>query len=195
MFITKEGIIDKKRNGELIINPILDKDAQFEGAKIDLRLDNTFYRVENQFEGIQDTLHRPREIREKITVPYSREDEANKFILHPGEFALASTFEHVAIPADLVGLLGGRSSIARQGIIIHATAGVIDPGYTGTITLELSNIGNIPTVLNPRQRIASIMFAELNEKTERYTGAMGDESAAAPKEKDEDADILEDMSI
>lgn len=195
MFLTKRKLIDKKRNGELVVSPILDKDTQFEGAKIDLRLDNTFYRVENQFEDLQDTLHRPHKIREKITVPYSREEEANQFILHPNEFALAATYEHVAIPQNMIALLNGRSSIARQGIIIHATAGVIDPGYTGTITLELSNIGNVPTELNPRQRIASMMLAELTEETEKYSGNMGDESAADPKNKDEDANILEKVSI
>lgn len=190
MFLSKSEIIERKRNGELAITPILDAENQFEGAKVDLRLDNVFYRIRSEYEYVQDALKRGEERHEQITVPYSRSEEDRQFILHPGEFALGKTFEYVALPDDLVGILGGRSSIARQGIVIHATASIIDPGYTGMITLELSNFGNVPAKLNPRQRIATIMFAEV-EETETYEGVLGQVGEAAPKYEDKDSDIAD----
>jgi len=102
---------------------------------------------------------------DRITV---REGEA--FTLHPGDFALGSTIETVTIPDDLVGQVDGRSSVGRLAIVVHATAGLIDPGFRGQITLELSNIGRIPVRLYPGVRIAQIVLHQMTSAAERPYG-------------------------
>jgi dCTP deaminase len=102
---------------------------------------------------------------ERITV---REGES--FTLHPGDFALGSTIETVTIPDDLVGLVDGRSSVGRLAVVVHATAGLIDPGFRGQITLEMSNIGRIPVRLYPGMRIAQIVLHQMTSKAERPYG-------------------------
>ena len=97
--------------------------------------------------------------------------EGEGFILHPGEFALGSTVERVAIPNDLVARVDGRSSVGRLAVVVHATAGFIDPGFVGEITLELSNIGRIPVRLYPGMRIAQIVFQTMTSAAERPYGA------------------------
>jgi dCTP deaminase len=92
------------------------------------------------------------------------------FILHPGEFALGTTEERVRMPADLVGVVDGRSSIGRLAVVVHATAGFIDPGFEGQITLELSNIGSIPVKLYPGMRIAQIVLHVMSSPAERPYG-------------------------
>jgi dCTP deaminase len=102
---------------------------------------------------------------ERVTV---REGEG--FTLHPGDFALGSTVETVSIPNDLVAQVDGRSSVGRLAIVVHATAGLIDPGFQGQITLELSNIGRIPVRLYPGVRIAQIVLHQLTSPAERPYG-------------------------
>jgi dCTP deaminase len=92
-------------------------------------------------------------------------------VQHPGEFALGTTEERVKMPADLVGVVDGRSSIGRLAVVVHATAGFIDPGFEGQITLELSNIGSIPVKLYPGMRIAQISLHEMSSPAERPYGA------------------------
>jgi len=94
-----------------------------------------------------------------------------EFMLHPQQFVLASTIERVTIPPDLVARLEGRSSLGRLGIVVHATAGYIDPGFEGTITLELSNICIHPIKLYPGMRIAQLSLHELSSAAERPYGA------------------------
>jgi dCTP deaminase len=105
--------------------------------------------------------------------------ESERFIVHPGEFVLATTLEHVEIPDDLVARLEGRSSIGRLGIVIHSTAGYIDPGFKGKITLEISNLGRIAVALYPGMRICQIAFEEMSspvsegygvKRTAKYQG-------------------------
>jgi dCTP deaminase len=93
-------------------------------------------------------------------------------VLHPGDLILASTFENVSIPRDLVGVLQGRSSLGRLGVIVHATASFIDPCFEGTITLELSNLGHLPVKLYTLARVATLAFAFVQGKVE---SAYGDE--------------------
>jgi len=185
--ITK--IIDRIEKGEMSINPILDPEEQCQAAKVDLRLDNVFWRMRVEEETHHDTRDKFEDILDKITIPYSGDN--GKFILHPGEFALARTFEYVDLPADVLGRLGGRSSLARQGIVVHATASVIDPGYAGYITLELTNFGNVPVILYPRQRVAAITFEEIEGGTEEYEGKFGGAGEPIAQEIDQDLNILD----
>ena len=90
----------------------------------------------------------------------TKPDEA--FILHPGEFVLGSTLERVALPNDLVARLEGKSSLGRLGLLIHSTAGYVDPGWDGYLTLELSNVANLPITLYPGMKIGQIGFFRLD---------------------------------
>lgn len=95
------------------------------------------------------------------------------FILHPGEFVLGTTLEHITLPADTVSRLEGKSSLGRLGLLIHSTAGYIDPGFSGQITLEISNIANLPIKLYPGMRIGQLSFHALTEPSEKPYGSAG----------------------
>ena len=95
------------------------------------------------------------------------------FILHPGEFVLGSTLERVTLPDDLVARLEGKSSLGRLGLLIHSTAGFIDPGWDGHVTLELSNVANLPITIYPGMKIGQLSFVQLTEPAERPYGSEG----------------------
>ena len=96
-----------------------------------------------------------------------------KFILQPGQFALGSTVERVALPSDLAGWLDGRSSLARVGLMVHATAHTLEPGWDGAITLEFFNAGNVALALHPGVRICAVSFEKLTTPVERDYGEKG----------------------
>src|SRR5437763_3525370 len=93
------------------------------------------------------------------------------FILQPGEFVLGSTLERVALPDDLVARLEGKSSLGRLGLLIHSTAGYVDPGWDGFLTLELSNVANLPITLYPAMKIGQISFFRLTTAADRPYGS------------------------
>jgi dCTP deaminase len=93
------------------------------------------------------------------------------FILHPGEFVLGSTLERVRLPDDLVARLEGKSSLGRLGLLIHSTAGFIDPGWNGQVTLELSNVSNLPITIYPGMKIGQVSFVQLTEPAENPYGS------------------------
>jgi dCTP deaminase len=95
------------------------------------------------------------------------------FVLHPGEFVLAVTVERLALPDDIVARLEGKSSLGRLGLLIHSTAGYIDPGWEGTITLELSNVANLPMVLTPGMPIGQVSFMFMTTPVDRPYGSAG----------------------
>lgn len=99
--------------------------------------------------------------------------EDTPFILHPGEFVLAVTMERVEIPDDLVGRLDGKSSLGRMGLIVHSTAGFVDPGFKGRLTLELHNIINLPVTLYYKMPVSQISFSRLTTPAEKPYGAEG----------------------
>ena len=98
-------------------------------------------------------------------------DENTPFILHPGEFVLGSTSEHIELPAHLVARLEGKSSLGRLGLVIHSTAGFVDPGWKGHLTLELSNLSNLPITLFCGMKIGQISFLELTTPANRLYGS------------------------
>jgi dCTP deaminase len=93
------------------------------------------------------------------------------FVLHPGDFVLGTTVERVEIPPDLIAHVEGRSSLGRLAVVVHATAGLCDPGYRGQITLELSNLGSAPVALSPGMRISQLTFTELKRPAEEPYGS------------------------
>ncbi len=149
------------RKKDVVVHPIL-SEKQIQCAKIDLRLSNVIYMIKY----FEHACYDPR--KENIDYGEERKIDFNEaFILHPGDFAMAPLFERVKLPANIVGRLDGRSSFGRLGIIIHATAGGIDPGYCGKITCELSNLGKVPVELYPLTRIASLTLERLDKPCEK----------------------------
>ncbi|HYP98397.1 MAG TPA: dCTP deaminase [Polyangiaceae bacterium] len=167
MILSDRDIRSRLHSGSLKISGIIDEAQQVQPASVDLRLSAEFL----TYKPAQVSCLDPRQPEtltagtERMTVP-----AGEAFILHPGEFVLGSTVERVAIPHDLVARVDGRSSVGRLAIVVHATAGFIDPGFEGEITLELSNIGRIPVRLYPGMRIAQIVFQTMTSPAERPYG-------------------------
>jgi dCTP deaminase len=155
----------EKEDG-LTIEPLADIDQQVQPASCDVRLHEniiTFDRTN------LPCIHPQRddEVEKYVT---ERTIDSDEFILHPGDFILASTIERVEIPPDLVGTLEGRSSLGRLAVAVHSTAGFLDPGFQGQITLELSNLGTSPVALQPGMRIGQIVLTELRTPATRPYG-------------------------
>jgi dCTP deaminase len=167
MILSDKDLRARLAAGDLRIAPLADPELQIQPASVDLRLANEFL----VYKPAQIACLDPRDpdtlsaATERVQVP-----DDGAFILHSGEFALGSTLERVQIPHDLVARVDGRSSIGRLAVVIHATAGFIDPGFEGQITLELSNLGRIPVRLYPGMRIAQIVLHQLTSAVERPYG-------------------------
>ncbi len=160
----------------IVITPKPDLSEQLGSCKLDLRLGNV-YRVFNHSKTPYIDPKDPETLTDLTHEVKVKNGEA--FTLHPGEFILAVTREHIRMPADLTGELEGRSSIGRMGVVVHSTAANIDAGFRGHITLELANMGRIPVMLYPGMRICSIVFQELSspslvpyykKKSAKYAG-------------------------
>ena len=135
-------------------------------SSIDIRLDR-FFRV---FNNSRYTHIDPAEQQDELTTLVEPDgDEA--FVLHPGEFVLGSTLEIVSLPDDLAGRLEGKSSLGRLGLLTHSTAGFIDPGFSGHITLELSNVANLPIMLWPGMKIGQLCLFRLSTPAEYPYGS------------------------
>ncbi len=147
-------------------------------SSIDVRLDR-FFRV---FNNSRYTHIDPAAQQDDLTALVEPDGE-DAFVLHPGEFVLGSTLEVVTLPDDLAGRLEGKSSLGRLGLLTHSTAGFIDPGFTGHITLELSNVANLPIMLWPGMKIGQLCLFRLSSPSEfpygsaingsRYQGQRG----------------------
>jgi dCTP deaminase len=152
---------------DLVIHPIIDMARQIGPASIDVRL-GTCFQSQRTTSLIQvDLLASSDEIeRDRLkAIDEFVIDPTEPYVLHPGDFALACTFEYVKVPPDLAAQLEGRSSWARKGLQVHATAGFIDPGFEGTITFELSNVSKMPIELYPMLRIGQLAFYRLEEES------------------------------
>jgi dCTP deaminase len=167
MILSDADILARLAEGDLVIEPLADVDTQVQPASVDLRLGSEFL----EFRRTNIPCIHPDEASE--VDDYVREThvaEGEEFVLHPGDFVLGTTRERVAIPPDLVAHVEGRSSLGRLAVVVHATAGLADPGYEGQITLELSNLGNAPVALTPGMRISQLTFTELTSPAERPYG-------------------------
>ncbi|HKL28538.1 MAG TPA: dCTP deaminase [Natrialbaceae archaeon] len=168
MILSDADILRRLEAGDLVIEPLADVDLQVQPASVDLRLGGEFL----EFEHTNIPCIHPdseREVEEYVSE--TTVDEDQEFILHPGDFVLGTTMERVEVPADLIAHVQGRSSIGRLAVVVHATAGIVDPGYRGQITLELSNLGTAPVALKPGTRISQLIFTELTRPAERPYGA------------------------
>ncbi|HEY5198007.1 MAG TPA: dCTP deaminase [Solirubrobacteraceae bacterium] len=137
-------------------------------ASVDLRLGGTFRVFHNHRTSAIDLRSPPKNLTEQIEVS---DDET--FVIHPGEFCLGRTLEYVELPDDIVARIEGKSSLGRLGLIVHATAGFCDPGWKGTLTLELNNLTRVPIKLHPGLPIAQLSFMELDAPALRPYGHSG----------------------
>ncbi len=140
--------------------------AMIQPASIDVRLDRWFRLFDNHRYPVIDPAQDQSDLTRLVEVA---PDEP--FVLHPGEFALASTYELVTLAADIAARLEGKSSLGRLGLLTHSTAGFIDPGFTGHVTLELSNTATLPITLWPGMKIGQLCFFQLSSPAERPYGA------------------------
>lgn len=168
VILSDRDLIARLKSGDIVIDPIENPELQIQPASIDLRLSHEFvvYNLPNvpcldaRDPSSIETFMRKVDIK-----------DGDAFILHPGEFALGSTIEHVKVPPDLVARVEGRSSIGRLAVVVHATAGFVDPGFEGQITLELANLGGCAVKLYPGMRISQIVFHTMTSPSERPYGA------------------------
>ncbi len=150
--------------GRLGIDPF--DDTLVQPSSIDVRLDCLF-RV---FNNTRYTHIDPAQQQDELTSLVEPAD-GEPFVLHPGEFVLGSTLELIALPDDLAGRLEGKSSLGRLGLLTHSTAGFIDPGFSGHITLELSNVANLPITLWPGMKIGQLCILRLTSPAEHPYGS------------------------
>jgi dCTP deaminase len=150
--------------GRVVIRPYDPADLQ--PSSVDLHLDRSFRVFRNNRYPYIDVRQAQPDLTELLTIA---DDEP--FILHPGEFVLGQTLEWVELPADLVARLEGKSSLGRLGLLIHSTAGYVDPGWRGNLTLELSNVANLPIALYHGMKIGQISFFRMTGPVERPYGS------------------------
>ena len=155
----KEAIAD----GKIGIDPY--DESYVQPSSIDLRVDR-FFRV---FENHKYPHIDPRANQDDMTKMVEVEEEP--FVLHPGEFVLGSTLERVRLGNDVVARLEGKSSLGRIGLLIHSTAGFVDPGFDGYLTLELSNVANLPIAIYPGMKIGQISFYQLSTEADHPYGS------------------------
>ncbi|AWB27762.1 dCTP deaminase [Halococcoides cellulosivorans] len=167
MILSDGDIRRRLDSGTLEIEPLADPDLQIQPASVDLRLGREF--LEFRHTNIP-CIHPDSEQEVADYVDETRVDSGEEFILHPGDFVLGTTVERVTVPDDLIAHVEGRSSLGRLAVVVHATAGLCDPGFEGKITLELSNLGTAPVALTPEMRISQLTFTQLTNPAERPYG-------------------------
>ena len=154
MILSDRTIREQIEAGRIVIDPLNADNIQ--PSSVDLRLDRYFRVFRNHTMRVIDVKEDQEELTELVEI--SQDD---MFVLHPGEFVLGSTAERVALPDDLVARLEGKSSLGRLGLLIHSTAGFVDAGWDGHLTLELSNVANLPITLYPGMKIGQISFLQM----------------------------------
>ena len=152
----KEGLIQIEPLEESYIQP----------SSIDLKVGSDFRVFENHKYSHIDPKAKQQELTSLVTAT-----EAEPFVLHPGEFVLGTTFEKVTLSNKVVARLEGKSSLGRIGLLIHSTAGFVDPGFSGYLTLELSNVASLPIMIYPEMKIGQISFYYLNSPSEATYGS------------------------
>ena len=164
MLLSDRDIRSEIQSGRVAVEPF--DEAMIQPSSVDVRLDKFFRVFENHKYSVIDPSIEQAELTREVI---AEDDEA--FILHPGEFVLASTYEIITLPDDIAGRLEGKSSLGRLGLLTHSTAGFIDPGFSGHITLELSNVANLPVKLYPGMKIGQLCLIKLSSAAEHPYGS------------------------
>lgn len=166
MILSDRTIREKVKSGEIVIKPF--KEEFLQPASYDLHLDTHFLVFNKENIAVVDVKDKPKDLMREIEV-----NEKEGFIIHPNEFVLANIKEITGVNEAHVGRLEGKSSLGRLGLIVHATAGFLDPGNELRLTLELANVSPIPIQIYPGMKIAQIAFETLDRECERPYGSKG----------------------
>ena len=168
VILSDRSIKEEIANGRIIIEPYDERAVQ--PSSVDLRLDKYFVVFKNHSRSHIDVKANLEDLTEQVEA-----SDDKPFILHPGEFVLGSTAERVAIPNDMVGRIEGKSSLGRLGLLIHTTAGFVDAGWDGMLTLEFNNVASLPITLYPGMKIGQISFIRMTTEADNPygTGVLG----------------------
>ena len=164
MLLSDRDLVAELKGGQLELDPF--EPALIQPSSIDVRLDRWFRVFNNHLYTHIDPSVRQDDLTSLIEVV-----DGQPFVLHPGEFVLASTLEVITLGDQLAGRLEGKSSLGRLGLLTHSTAGFIDPGFSGHVTLELSNVANLPITLWPGMKIGQLCILRLSSPAEHPYGA------------------------
>ena len=203
MILSDRDIRKSLESGHIKVDPAPDYETQLGTTSLDFRLGSQFRvfkptstpfidpRNAKTFDNHTDIIDvSEEEDAEQSLLPHLPEGP-RAFVIHPGEFVLGMTIETIELPDDIAGRLEGRSSLGRLGIVIHSTAGHFDPGFKGTVVLEITNIGVIPILLYPGMRFCQMVFEKLTSpvetsyskrKASKYVGQQGPSSSALIEE-------------
>jgi dCTP deaminase len=168
MILSDRTIREALDSGRIVIDPF--DPAMVQPSSVDLTLDRFFRVFRNHTRAVIDVKERMDDLTEEVDIPAD-----GVFLLHPGEFVLGATAERVGLPDDLVGRIEGKSSLGRLGLLIHTTAGFVDAGFEGYLTLELSNVATLPITLYPGMKIGQISFLQMTSAADvpYGSGALG----------------------
>jgi dCTP deaminase len=164
MVLSDRTISRLLEEGRIEIDPY--DDSLLQPSSVDVRVDRFFRVFHNNRYPYIDVKEPQDELTELVEV-----DDETPFVLHPGEFVLGSTLERIRLPDDLVARLEGKSSLGRLGLLIHSTAGFIDPGWDGHVTLELSNVATLPITIYYGMKIGQVSFMQMTEPAETPYGS------------------------
>jgi dCTP deaminase len=164
VILSDRTIREELAAGRIVIDPL--DEGCIQPSSVDLHIDRYFRVFRNHTMGHIDVKQNLEDLTELVEIGVE-----DTFMLHPGEFVLGSTSERVALPDDLVARLEGKSSLGRLGLLIHSTAGFVDAGWDGQLTLELSNVANLPITLYVGMKIGQLSFVQLTEPAENPYGA------------------------
>jgi dCTP deaminase len=164
VILSDRSIREALRDGRIVVEPL--DEACLQPSSIDVKVSNLFRVFRNHTTAVIDVKKELTDLTELVEM---KGDEP--FVLHPGEFVLGSTLERVAIAHDLVARVEGKSSLGRLGLLIHSTAGFIDAGFDGHITLELSNVANLPITIYPSMKIGQVSFMTMTTPADKPYGS------------------------
>jgi dCTP deaminase len=162
MILSDRDIKKALKDGEIKISPTPDLKVALGTVSVDLKLGHDFlvYRTTSRpYIDVQD-----KESFNMLTEKVSKKT-GESFVIHPRDFVLGATLESIELPSTLAGRLEGKSSLGRLGLVIHSTAGKVDPGFKGHLVLEITNIGTVPIMLYPEMRICQLLFEQLSSPT------------------------------
>ena len=165
VILSDRSLREQLAAGRIVIDPF--DDSLVQPSSIDVRVSHLFRVFRNHTAPIIDVKLDMRALTELVEMP---EDGSEAFVLHPGEFVLGSTLERIALPDDLLGRVEGKSSLGRLGLLIHSTAGFIDAGWDGHITLELANVASLPITLYPGMKIGQVSFMQMTTPADHPYG-------------------------
>ncbi|MCU1389973.1 MAG: deoxycytidine triphosphate deaminase [Ilumatobacteraceae bacterium] len=164
MILTDRTLREEIAAGRIIIEPL--DETCIQPSSIDVKVGNLFRVFRNHTAGLIDVKQDLEDLTELVTI-----GEDGVFMLHPGEFVLGTTLERVGVPNNLVARIEGKSSLGRLGLLIHSTAGFIDAGFDGHITLELSNVASLPITIYPGMKIGQISFVQMTTPADNPYGS------------------------